>query len=118
MDLRLSGADLTLEKGDLDLVDGVDAIAQHLRIRLRTFKGEWFLDERIGVPFFDTILVKNANLAAVQSVLRRAVLTTPGITGIDQLDVDLDAATRVLTVTMRAQSTSGPVALSEEVVIA
>lgn len=44
MDLKLDIAsdDIDVSTGDLVLVEGTDAIIQHLQIRLRFFLGEWF----------------------------------------------------------------------------
>jgi hypothetical protein len=36
-------------------IHGADAVAQHLRIRLRFYLGEWFLDTRVGIPFYTQI---------------------------------------------------------------
>lgn len=103
MDLKISGgSDLVVDNGDLVLVDGVESISQHLRIRLRFFKGEWFLDERIGLPFYDSILVKRPNLDVVRSILREAIVTCPGVEALETLDLDFDATTRQLSVELVA----------------
>jgi len=117
VDLLLEGGDTALEKGDLVLVDGVDAIEQHLRIRLKTFKGEWFLDQRAGMPYFQSILVKAPNLPVIVGIYRKAILTTPGVTGVDDLAVNFDAATRSLSVRFSAQTSDGPISYDEEVEI-
>lgn len=77
--------DLRLTNGQLTLVDGNDAVRQHLINRLRIFLGEWFLDRRIGIPFFRDILVKNPDRPAIRSIFRRTIRETPGITAVDEL---------------------------------
>ncbi len=82
MDLALdTDGDLALAEatGDLETVDGNDAVAQHMRIRLRFFLAEWFLNLREGIPYYRDILVKNPDRALVRRVLTRAVAETPGI---------------------------------------
>lgn len=110
-DLQLStlddDLDLTGEK--LSIVDGDDAIIQHLLVRLRFFKGEWFLDERVGVPYYDTILVKNPDFIAIRSIFRNAILSTPGIANLDSLTTSFEASTRKLTVSFAAIKTDGGV---------
>jgi len=116
VDLKLDDqGDLAIENGDLVLLTGADAIRQHLKIRLRTFKGEWFLDQRLGVPYFDKILVKNPSLPQVTSLYRKVITDTPGVTALLDLAVSLDNAARRLTVTFAAETTDGPVELTEEV---
>lgn len=98
-----TAGDIDLSRDDLYFVTGADAVAQHLRIRLRVFKGEWFLDTRVGIPYYSQILVKNPNLAAIQSVYRRAITSTPGVDTLERIGLALDARTRVMTLTFSAK---------------
>lgn len=90
--------------GDLKLTDGQirltqtlkQAVAQHLRIRLQFFFGEWFLNTREGLPYFERVLVKSPNLGAIAGIFRRVILETPGIVALDNLLLDLNASTRML----------------------
>ena len=91
-----SSGDLDLSTNELVLVDGDDALLQHLRIRFQFFKGEWFLDVRVGLPYLQSILLKNPNLVAVRSFFRDAILTTPGLAQLESFDMTVDASTRVM----------------------
>ncbi len=119
MDLALdTTGDLYLDQtGGIAVVSDADAIAQSLAIRLQFFQGEWFLDTRVGVPYFQRILVKNPQQADVVSILRQAILTTPGVTGIERFDFTLDAARRVASISFTASSTSGPVVFDRELIL-
>lgn len=118
MDLKLSGSDdLAIEMGGLVLVDGVDAIAQDVRTRLRFFKGEWFLDERVGLPYYGTILVKNPNMAVVKSIYQKAIATTPGVESVTSLDLSLNIGTRTLRITFQAVTVEGPLSFDEEMIL-
>lgn len=77
--------DLRLTNGQLTLTAGNDAVKQHLINRLRIFLGEWFLDRRVGIPYFKSVLVKNPDRPAVRSIFRRTIRETPGITAVDEL---------------------------------
>lgn len=103
--------------GDLDVSDFIAprmfavgeelaAIAQQVAIRLRTFLGEWFADTTKGVPWLQQIL-GGKNLALAVTLLREVVQMTPGVLSITQLDVSFDDA-RLLTLTLRATTTAGP----------
>jgi hypothetical protein len=82
MDLKIDPetGDLALDDtGDVATVTGADAIAQHIRVRLGFVRGEWFLNTREGVPYFEEIWVKGADLARVKRVLLDAIVKTPGV---------------------------------------
>jgi hypothetical protein len=95
--------DLDISRDDIFFVTGADAVAQHLKIRLRFVKGEWFLDQRVGIPYYSQIWVKNPNLAAIRSTYRNAILSTPGVDAIERLDLGFEAATRELTLSFSAR---------------
>ena len=95
--LTTSG-DLDFSTNDLQLVDGIDAIRQELQIRYRFFLNEWFLNRAEGVPYVEDVLKKNPNEARVRAVLAEVALDTPGVESVQNLEMDLDAAERRLTV--------------------
>lgn len=107
--------DLLLVDGQIVLVTGIDAIRQDVLVRLRTFRGEWFLDRRIGVPWFQKILGHKVGLPAVERVLRAAILATPGVEAITELALDFDPATRSLSLDFEARTIEGgePIAFTD-----
>ena len=118
-DLKLD-ADGDLEigpDGDLIIITGIDAIAQHLRIRLQFFRGEWFLDTRLGIPYFEEVLIKSPDLNVVQSLLREAIRETPGVISITSFELDFDGVTRKLSLNFDALTTEGPLRFTEDFVI-
>ena len=107
-DIALDGnGDWQVTAGDLVLVAGQAAILQAIRIRLQFFKGEWFLDEDAGVPYFQSVLVKNPDPNLLQTIFRDAILATPGVLGLPSLTLTLDRSTRSLTVAFRASTDEG-----------
>lgn len=93
-----------IPKGDLSLTGsaqrttwvrkGADAATQRVRVSLDVFLGEWFLDQRIGVPYFRDVLIHNPNPSTVQSVFEKSILNTPGIVAVTDVAVDLNTRTR------------------------
>lgn len=108
-DIKLdTNGDLFLDDdGSMVLVIGDEAIAQQLRIRFRFALGEWFLDTRVGVPYFSEILIKNPNLSRVSGVFRQLILSTPGIESIEEFDLTLDNSVRKLVLQFSARKTDG-----------
>lgn len=107
--LNYSGqtGDLDLTGHRLNLATGEAAIEQNLRIRLRFFLEEWFLDLRLGIPYFREILIKNPNLQLVRSIFREAVLGTAGINAVNDLTVAVNSSTRTLAVDFIATMDTG-----------
>ena len=105
--------DIAFEDGDLVLIEGVDAVAQTLKQRLSFGLGEWFLSINEGVPYFQTILLKNPNIAAIEGIFRNTILSTPGVLELLSLDFDFDSRNRVFEVNFEARSQQGNINFSE-----
>jgi hypothetical protein len=118
VDLALGAdGDIDLTGGEARLVSGVDALVQHLRIRYRTFLGEWYGDRRIGVPWFQVVFVKNPNMRLVRSLIREVAITTPGVAAVLELRVTVNSA-RVAAISFVCRTTENvtfPFTFSEPV---
>lgn len=101
------GGDLALLAGDLVLVRGREAIAQEIRIRLRFFLGEWFLDVLAGVDHFNQVLTKPPNLPRASDVLVRAIAATPGVASVEEVRLQFIGEDRRLEASYRALLESG-----------
>lgn len=107
-DLYLDGNhDIVLSGADLRLVSGSEAIRQAADVRLKFFAQEWFLDLSAGVPWFQSILIKNPNLSAVAQIFRDQLLATPGIAVVEQLGLNYTSEARTLRINWRATSDEG-----------
>jgi len=91
-----SNNDLTLdETGNLRMVYDAQAVGEHARQRLQFFKGEWFLDPRIGVPWFEQVLGFSGTRPQVsEAIVKRVILQTPGVTGLSGINTTFDRAVR------------------------
>ena len=101
--LNTNTGDLESVNGDLVLAAGADAIAQHIKVRLRMFEGEWFLDPRQGLPYFRKILQKTPDVSSIGGIFRRAILDTPGVTSLSSFSVELNRQTRALSLNFVAK---------------
>lgn len=100
---------LQLPNGDLDLSKGLQLtttlaqyVTQKLRQRLRFFLGEWFIDTRLGVPYFQRVFVENPDLALLATLYRDIVIGTTGVASVRDLVLDFDKKTRTLFVSFVA----------------
>lgn len=108
-DLALSAAthDLIVNDKDLLLINNAERVAQQIKITLLAFKCEWFLDQRFGVPYLDSVMVKNPNLAYIRGILRAKILDVPGVKTVVSLSAQLNAQERTLTVSYEVSTEYG-----------
>lgn len=79
---------------------------QRLRGVLRIFLSEWFLDSRLGLPYFQEILIKNPNLGAIRTAFTSRILQDRAVTGLTEFKVDWDRSMRHLSVSFTAALTT------------
>ena len=90
-------ADLYLDaSGSLAVVRDTEAVGQHVRQRLMTYLGEWFLDREVGVPWIRDIVGHGYDPVMAESVLKAEILDTDGVTDINSFSVRFDNSTRGL----------------------
>ncbi len=82
--------------GELAVVRNAEAVGQHVRQRLKTFEGEWFLDTTAGVPWLDEILGRAYDPALAEAVIKGEVLDTDAVTEITSFSVRFDRQRRAL----------------------
>lgn len=80
-DIQLdSSGDILVDNGEVILMtDTLDIIKQRLQIRLQTFKGEWFLNPNVGLPYFQEILKKGTDITIVDNIFRSYIENTRDI---------------------------------------
>lgn len=90
------------ENGDIVIplqhTSGVQAARQGIRDRLLLFRGEWFLNLDVGVPWFQRILGQKFVEAIARAEIRAAILDYPAAAEVPVLDLTFDPAERKLSV--------------------
>lgn len=90
-------ADIYLDDvGNLQLVENAEAIGQHVRQRLMTFEGEWFLDREAGVTWLTEVLGFKYDPIIAEALTKAEILNTDGVTDIESFSVRFDRNTRGL----------------------
>lgn len=81
----------------LSLTAGADAVRQKVLLRLGLAQGEYVLDARRGMPYFQQLFVKATGRRVAESVFRRAITTCPGVARLDafRLAVGADRVARL-----------------------
>ena len=98
--------DLYLEaNGNLAMVRDAEAVGQHVRQRLMTFEGEWFLDTTAGVMWLQEIMGQPENLPLAEGVIKAEILDTDGVTAITDFSIRYFRGNRQLDVPRATVST-------------
>ncbi len=80
--------------GMVATVSDAEAVGQHVKQRLQTYSGEWFLNTTVGVPWLEEILGRKYDPALAESVVKTEILNTDLVTGISSFSVGFDRGTR------------------------
>ena len=105
LELNTTG-DLLIENDKMILIDGVSEIQQLVSSKLKTFMGEYFLDNTIGLPYFQVIFEKGVNPSIIYSIFLEALTNIDGIEEITQLDIDVDYQYRTGTIDIECKADS------------
>lgn len=114
----IPAGDLALErnvsgKKSLVLLTGPAYIRQKLSSRFQFFLGEWFLDTRQGVPYYQVVLgQKQPNLDVIASLFRRLILGCPGVKSLVRFKLNYDEAARKLSFDFQAKVDGGEVVVA------
>ena len=79
--------DLAIDNGDAVLVSGADQVRQAWIIHMNTFLGEWFLDQSIGLPYFQEIFTKRISEERLKQIFTDETLSVPGVTKVTNVIV-------------------------------
>lgn len=106
---QTNDCDLLITKGQLVLVtDVAECAAIELRNKFLFVLGEWFLDTREGVPYFQKVLVKNPDVFVIRSIFSQIIRNQQGVKAL--LDLTVKRTTdRKATFSFRAQADNGKI---------
>lgn len=100
--------DYSFGHGQLDFYRDVpNLVGQSVETRLLLWLGEWFLNIDEGTPFLQGILGKYSKSAADTTIQDR-VLSTDGVTSIDNYESNIDVDNRAMTVQFDLNTIFGP----------
>ena len=80
-----------------------------MKIALLTFLGEYFLDPNEGVPYIESILVKNPDRILIESILRATASRVRDVLQVLELTLLIDHKNRKLGVAVVVYTPYGPV---------
>lgn len=100
--------------GNFETVDGVEAIAQDIWVRLNFFLGEWPHDLRQGMPYREQLFEKGTSQDTIRAVMLSVIQGTPGVREVVRLSVTLDATVRLMDIVFEARTVDGGIVSSAD----
>lgn len=88
MTRRLQDEDWTFGNGKADYLTQDNEILQNVKTRIRSFKGDWFLDQEAGIDWFNLLSDKETSEQILKE-LDRVVLSTDGVVRIVEMTIDV-----------------------------
>ncbi len=84
-------------------------VAQKLRMKLSIFEGEWYLDNTLGLPYFETIFVKNPNLDLIEDLYKIAIFEVDEVEEITEFSMIVEKSIRDLELDFRVRLVTGEI---------
>ena len=107
--------DLTVQDFNLRFTsDLTEYVSQKIENVLSTFTNEWFLDDTIGIPYYDRILIKQADINDVNNIILTAINGITEIIEVLSFDVSFDSATRTYSMDFKIVASDGTDAVTIE----
>lgn len=67
---------------------------QKIMIRLRWLESEWRWNREEGLPYFDSLLIKNPDIEAFESAVREKIFEVDEVTDVKEVSITFDNRTR------------------------
>ena len=94
----------------------VEYVSQKIENVLKTYKNEWFLDPDLGIPYFDRILIKQADVDDVNGIFLIAITEIDEIVEVISLNTNFDSQLRLYTVAFEAKMAEEEIIQGEVIV--
>ncbi len=95
---------------DLQWSKGVSGVMQAVRVRIQTFRAEWFADLNHGVPYWQDLLGQKFSALKARAAFRPEIIATPGVVELLKLETTFEGATRTLDIAFETRTEFGDTA--------
>ena len=90
--------DLTIKDFDLCLTRDKQIMRQRIMQALLAFKGDWFLNVELGMPYYQEILGQKHSIETARAIFTAEIKKIDGVKELSELNIQLDDETRGLIV--------------------
>lgn len=105
--LKTVSNDFVYTDGRLEVLTGIEALAQITQNRLKLWLGEWFLAPDSGIDYLGIFNQRQFLKERFLSVIRQQVLADTRIKKIININAELDGSTREINVTLNLEADEG-----------
>lgn len=105
----ISATQPAMSKRRVALISGPAYVRQKIQTRLKFFEKEWFIDMRLGVPYYTEVYVQNPNLDRISTLFKKVILSIQEVSSIEKLLLTFDSKSRSLAVEFDCSLVSGGV---------
>ncbi len=110
--------DLVFINGDFQLTSNEsESIRQKLIIKFLSYRGEWFLDTELGVPYFQSILGKSRSKETIDVIFQNAILEEPDVLEVSEFRSTIDKTNRIYKMSFTVRTTNDSEAVPIELTI-
>ena len=102
---------LVLSRGELVVIDGIDACAQDTKTRIGLVRGENPYDITQGADYYNELLGKMGGTEYIREEVRKRILDNEEIVGIKLMTIQEDHANQQTTVTANIATIYGDIEL-------
>ncbi len=92
------GGDVDLSKGLRFTPDLRTYVAQRLDENMSFFLGEYFLDQRLGMPYYEAIIGQKPDFSLLDTLYRQAARNTAGVAAVPNMQIGFDRTRRAAAV--------------------
>jgi hypothetical protein len=120
MDIKLDEQthDILIENGQFSLTQNEsESLAQKLKIKLTTFREEWFLDVTEGIPYYQLIFGKGTSKATIDAIFLRAISEEADVQQVLDFQSVVDATNRIYTLTFQVRSSNASEPIPVEITL-
>lgn len=82
-----------VHKGGI-MATGIDAIRQRIILKLSIWRGEWFLDTDVGMPYVQELIGKRGTHELLRRVVKGKIENTDGVVEVTKISLSIDAKSR------------------------
>jgi hypothetical protein len=75
--------------------DDKEQFIQRLRIKLKTFKGEWFLNTDIGIDYFNEVFTNKSNIEKIKNIFKVAIMEEKESVKLKEFELTMDSDRKI-----------------------
>ena len=105
---KLKDGQIQFENGAPVLLKGLDAIRQRLEVRIKKWKGEYFVDLNSGIDWQD-LLDGDVDVETIKLFIRAELLADEYVDAVNNLEATLNRTDRTINITFETRGNLGTV---------